>query len=66
MALPALVPAPGALADAPASLLGRTYSYITRDDTLIARAEKPGRRENFDEEALTRAIRFMLKTRSRR
>jgi len=67
VALPA--PAPGALANAPASLMGRTYSYIAREDALVVRApgtEKPARREDFDEDPLTEAIKYMLKAKSRR
>lgn len=65
VALPA--PAPGALSNAPASLLGRTYSYVARDDTPIARApESEKGSEEFDKESLTRAMRFMLKTKNRR
>jgi len=63
VALP--VPAPGALANAPASLLGRTYSYTAREDTLVAGSEKPARRADFDEDPLTEAIKYMLKTKSK-
>ena len=60
IALPA--PAPGALADAPASLMGHTYSYVAHDDTPIVRTPEV----DFDNEPLLRAIKFMLKTKSRR
>lgn len=60
IALPA--PAPGALTNAPASLLGRSYSYVARDDSpIVPPIETPGGNEEFDKEPLTRAMRFMFK-----
>jgi hypothetical protein len=65
-ALPA--PAPAALANAPASLLGRSYSYVARDDNPSVPSpeiEKHTGDDEFDKEPLTKAMKLMLKMRRR-
>ena len=55
-------PGPVALTNAPASLLGRSYSYVARDDNpVVPPIESPAGKEEFDKEPLTQAMRFMLK-----
>jgi len=59
--LAAPVPAPMAVANAPASLMGRTYIL---KDAPVARAPEPRAvsDESFDKEPLDRAARFMIRT----